>query len=911
MSSSLHFLIMNTIILLTSTLLHVQTLATAHGNESDHQALLAFKSRIKYDPQGIFSSWNDSVHFCKWSGVVCAVRHSRVTLIDLGSKGLVGSLSPYIGNLSFLRQIRLHNNTLQSTIPHEIGRLFRLQNLLLQTNSLEGEIPANLSGCFDLFALQLGYNKLVGKIPIELRSFTKLKYLSIHYNYLIGGIPSFIGNLTSLESLSVAYNALEGSIPHSLGQLKSLKFLGLGANNLSGGIPPAIFNLSVLNIFSLADNELHGTFPPDLGSRLSQLQQVQVWGNHFTGPIPVSLSNASMLEGIDMSQNNLVGRVLTNFGALQHLKRLYLFGNYFGRGETDDLDFLGSLTNCSMLRVLALGSNGFGGLLPNSLGNLSTQLTYFSIPNNQLSGSIPTGIGNLISLTSLNLCFNKFSGNLPSEIGKLQKLEELNLWNNSLSGELPSSLGNLLLLKKLYLQKNRLQGAIPSSIGNCQTLLVLNLSQNCFSGTIPTQLFYISSLSISLNLANNNLTGSLPSDIGNLKNLKELDLANNKLFGEFPSNLAKCSSLEDIYMEGNYFQGLLPPSLSSLRGIQNFDISRNKLSGQIPGYLGDFSLEYLNLSYNDFEGEIPIKGIFKNASAVSVTGNMKLCGGIVELHLPRCSTKEPKKKYKSLVLVLTISVVAVIGLTLILSSLFCFFKKTRRLQSSISILKDPFLQVSYENLLKATNGFSLANLIGVGRFSSVFKATLDQSDTIVAIKVRNLQLHGAHKSFQVECETLRHTRHRNLIKLLSVCSSVDYGGNDFKALVYDYIPNGSLERWLHSNPKSCDSRHNLQYLKIIQRVNIAINIAYALDYLHQYCPKPVIHCDLKPSNILLDENMVAHVGDFGLAKILSEFVDPNQSSSIGIRGTIGYVAPGNSTIYQHIAAPGNSTIYQH
>lgn len=129
---------------------------------------------------------------------------------------------------------------------------------------------------------------------------------------------------------------------------------------------------------------------------------------------------------------------------------------------------------------------------------------------------------------------------------------------------------------------------------------------------------------------------------------------------------------------------------------------------------------------------------------------MKLCGGIVELHLPRCSTKEPKKKYKSLVLVLTISVVAVIGLTLILSSLFCFFKKTRRLQSSISILKDPFLQVSYENLLKATNGFSLANLIGVGRFSSVFKATLDQSDTIVAIKVLNLQLHGAHKSFQVE-----------------------------------------------------------------------------------------------------------------------------------------------------------------
>ncbi|XP_058109128.1 probable LRR receptor-like serine/threonine-protein kinase At3g47570 [Magnolia sinica] len=135
-----------------------------------------------------------------------------------------------------------------------------------------------------------------------------------------------------------------------------------------------------------------------------------------------------------------------------------------------------------------------------------------------------------------------------------------------------------------------------------------------------------------------------------------------------------------------------------------------------------------------------------------------------------------------------------------------------------------------------------------------------------------------------ECNALRNIRHRNLVKILTCCSSIDFKGNDFKALVYEYMPNGSLEKWLHM--KGHDQlRRNL---KFTQRLNIAIDVVSALDYLHNLCQTSIIHQDLKPSNILLDDDMIAHVSDFGLSRFLSEV---SQSSSVGMKGSIGYIAP--------------------
>ncbi|XP_075667174.1 putative receptor-like protein kinase At3g47110 [Castanea sativa] len=892
---SIHFLAILLLFYVNSTftVLSSNTGSSSYfgGNETDYQALLAFKTKITQDPRNVLSSWNDSLHFCQWEGVTCGRKHRRVTVLNLTSRGLVGSLSPYIGNLSFMRVIDLSNNTIGGKIHNEVGRLFRLQVLKLSKNSFQGEIPANLSHCSNLKYFEVGNNNLSGSIPMEFASLSKLVGIYAYKNYLTGGIPPFIGNLSSLHYLSLTYNVLEGQIPNALGQLRSIEFLALGGNKLLGLIPSSLYNLSSMTALSLPANELSGSLPTNLFLTLPHLQRLQIFENQFNGSLPASLSNASKLQKFDAGANNFTGKVSINFGGLQLLDLISIYDNNLGSGDADELDFFKSLVNCSRLRELILAENQFKGMLPNVLGNLSAQLELFVINHNLIFGEIPSGIVKLISMTQLWMNANKFTGTIPSDIGNLQKLQRLFLHNNKLSGLLPITLGNLSLVSDMHFENNRLQGTIPSSIGKCKNLNLLNLSQNNLSGPIPKQLFAISTLSTSLNLARNFLIGPLPPEVGNLVHLSELDISENKLSGEIPGSLSSCTSLEYLYMEGNFFRGVIPTSLSTSRGIQVIDLSRNKLSGQIPNFLDKLSLKNLNLSFNDFEGEVPTKGVFANASALSIVGNDRLCGGISKLKLPRCVTKENKKMKWHLAIKILISVACVIlVVTTVSFFLFYWHKNRRKENTSGSYLRKSLLKVSYQTLLKATDGFSSANLIGVGSFGSVYKGILGEDGSIVAVKVLNLQRRGAFRSFISECETLKNIRHRNLVKIITSCSSVDFHGDDFKALVYEFMPNGNLENWLH-DLETDFGQVKMQNLNLLQRINIAIDVACALDYLHHHCPMPVVHCDLKPSNILFDNDMIAHVGDFGLAKFLLEQTNLKQSSSIGIRGTIGYTPP--------------------
>ncbi|KAH0729506.1 hypothetical protein KY290_000626 [Solanum tuberosum] len=150
-------------------------------------------------------------------------------------------------------------------------------------------------------------------------------------------------------------------------------------------------------------------------------------------------------------------------------------------------------------------------------------------------------------------------------------------------------------------------------------------------------------------------------------------------------------------------------------------------------------------------------------------------------------------------------------------------------------------RISYYELLQATDSLNESNLIGSGSFGSVYKGIL-RDGTFIAAKVFNLQLQVAFRSFDTKCEVLRNLRHRNLTKVITSCSNLD-----FKALVLEYMPNGNLDKWLYS--------HNY-FLDIKHRLSIMTDVACALEYLHHGCSFPVIHCDLKPSNILLDEDMV-------------------------------------------------------
>jgi Leucine-rich repeat (LRR) protein len=871
------------------------------GNETDRLALLEFKAKIVDDPFMVLSSWNYTTHFCLWHGVTCGRRHQRVTELHLPSQKLAGSISPFIGNLSFLRYLHLPNNSFSHGISPEIGHLHRLLVLNLNFNSFGGRIPANVSGCSNLKVFTVARNQLVGEIPAELGSLSKLQFFGVDQNKLTGNIPPFLGNFLSLEILYLSSNNIGGSIPTALGQLMNLTTLALGVNQLSGTIPPSIFNLSSITILDVVANQIQGSLPWDLGITLPNLKVFSVAMNKFiAGSIPPSISNASNLENLNFGVNKFTGN-MPSFEKLHRLQDFSISSNHLGSGGIDDLSFLCSLTNATSLERLTIDANNFGGLLPECISNLSSTLRILVAGENNIVGTIPSGIVNLVDLEALHMWENRLSGKIPSDIGKLQRLQVMVLSINNLSGNIPHSLGNLSILLELSLGHNNLHGSIPSSLGDCQSLQLLSLPINNLSGTIPPQVFGLSSLSIGLYLSSNRFTGPLPTEVGNLKNLGEFDISENMLSGKIPGSLGSCIMLESLDMQGNFFQGTIPPSFGSLRGLRELDLSRNNLSGKIPDFLMGFnSLQLLNLSYNNFEGMVPIDGIFKNSSAISVVGNSELCGGILEINLPKCNFGKSNKTKLTLTVKLIISIVCgLLGVIFVMSFIFVFWLRRKRKEPTSSSSGNLLLNLSYQSLLKATDGFSSTNLLGVGSFGSVYKGITDEGRMTIAVKVLNLLRQGAFKSFLTECEALRNIRHRNLIKILTVCSGVDYQGNDFKALVYEFMVNGSLADWLHPTTTKDETHHKQRNLNLYQRLNIAIDVASALEYLHYHCQTSILHCDLKPSNVLLDDEMIGHVGDFGLARFSPEAdhnSSANQSSSIGVRGTIGYAAPGKYSL---------------
>ncbi|TKW09048.1 hypothetical protein SEVIR_6G065850v4 [Setaria viridis] len=894
-------------------------LSQGNNSSTDEHALLSFKFMLSSGQSSLLASWNMSSHYCSWPGVVCSSRHpDRVVALNLGSFNLSGHISPFLGNLSFLRKLVLCENQLIGQIPLELGHLGRLQVLNMSQNHLEGSIPKTLGGCRklkkldlhdnqlqgeipyeigtlgNLVSLNFGRNGLTGEIPRSLSGLISIKQLSLYTNRLFGEIPHFGGNFTNLQLLELHENMLSGAIPSSLGMLPSLSGLSLGFNSLSGLIPTSLWNISSLIRFSVHHNMLSGTIPRNAFNNVPHLRVLFMDNNQLYGPIPVSISNSSDMMMLQVMNNSFSGILPPALGRLRSLSFLQLSFNYFQAKEPKDWDFLTALTNCSELQVLDLSLNSFGGVLPDSLSNLSASLEHLFLLDNEISGNIPKDIGNLISLQTLALGGNFFSGVLPSSLCSLKNLVRLYLVDNDITGTIPLAIGNLSELADLELSSNYIRGTIPSTLGNLTKLSMLGLSQNYLAGPIPREIFSISTLSLGLYLSNNNLEGSLPQEIGNLKNLISFDAESNSLSGEIPTTIGDCELLLNLFLQNNTLNGSIPLALSQMSGLEIIDLSSNNLSGQLPKSLGNLTmLHYLNLSFNNLSGEVPDFGLFTNFTAISIQGNDKLCGGVPGLHLPACPVQLSKKKHKFLVIPIVISLVTTLVVLVLLCMLLIWRKKIKtNILSTHSMQGHPL--ISYSQLLRATNSFSETNLLGSGSFGSVYKGELNAqeggSTNLVAVKVLKLQTPKALKSFTAECEALRNMRHRNLVKIHTICSSIDTMGNDFRAIVYDFMPNGSLESWLHPDINCLAEQ---RYLNLLERVTILLDVAYALDHLHCHGPEPVVHCDIKSSNVLLDADMVAHVGDFGLAKVLVQGSSLLQqsASSMGFRGTIGYAAP--------------------
>ncbi|CAL2225860.1 unnamed protein product [Prunus armeniaca] len=955
------------------------TIGAAQTNITmDQSALLALKSHITSDPHNILVNWSTTTSVCNWVGVTCGARHLRVSVLNLSYMGLSGTIPPPLGNLSFLVELDLRNNSFHGTLPKELsylrrlklisfisnnfmgsipswfGSFSKLQNFYLYGNQFSGSIPTTIFNLSTLQVLDLGANKLSGGIPKEIRNLTMLKeiyldsnkfneipkeigfldhveglfvqnnalkgpvpvvvfnmsslnmlilygnnlsgglpdnicqhlpslqilnlgrnqfdgplpsklwqcrellILNLEENNFSGSIPKNIGNLTMIEEIYLANNNLTGTIPDEIGDLQNLVSLSLRYNNFNGLIPSSIFNISTIREMSLSRNQLSGSLPANIGLGVPNLQHLYIIANDLSGVIP-NLSNASMLTWLSLGENTFTGFIPSTLCAL-NLQRLELQNNNLTIDtSTLEANALSCLANLGNLTELYLGNNPLSVTLDDSFRNISTSsLQYIRLRECSLRGNIPIGIANFSSLIFLSLGDNQLSGSIPTSLGRLGNLQGLYLDGNNLQGHIPYELCQLDNLVELSLGSNQLSGSIPSCLGNlAASLRTLSLESNSLSFTIPSTFWRLAYI-LHVNLSSNSLIGPLSQDIGNLKVVLEVDLSNNHLSGVIPSTIGGLRDLVNLSLANNNLEGPIPSSFHDLLSLQLLNLSRNNLSGVIPKSLEALSLlKYLDLSFNRLQGEIPTGGPFQNFSAQSFVSNSALCGA-PRLHVPPCNNTSLNQ----------------IGRKLNISSQGSYQKRNVEVTGEATSLPQLlWRRISHLELLRATNGFSENNLLGSGGFGLVYKGTL--SDGIdVAVKVFSLQLEGAFKSFDRECEMLSNIRHRNLIKIISCCSELD-----FKALVLNYMPNGSLDKWLYSQNYS---------LNILQRLNIMIDVAAAVEYLHHGYSIPIVHCDMKPSNILLDDDMVAHVADFGIAKLLGGGDSITQTMTLA---TVGYMTP--------------------
>lgn len=776
----------------------------------------------------------------------------------LNDFGIVGPLSPFISNLTHLRVLGLMNNHLSGEIPREFSSLRHLRHLLLEGNDLHGQIPDIFSLLVNLTVVDLRLNRLNGTI-----------------------LHSFFSNCTLLKNVDLSFNLLQGNIPE-IGNCKDLWNLNLYNNQFTGEIPFSITNASSMVSLDVEYNLLSGELPSNIVASLPQLEYLHLSFNAMISPennsnldpFFTALCNYTSVIELELEGMGLGGKLPTSIG------------------------------NCVNLSSLLMEENNITGSIPPTLSNL-TLLWQLNLTSNLLSGTIPYEISQLPFLDQLFLSHNLLYGPIPAALGQFRKIGLLDLSNNKFSGEIPKSLGNLTKINYVFLNNNLLSGSIPSSLGQCRDLLKLDLSYNRLTGNIPPEISNLREIRIFINLSHNFLGGDLPIELSKLENVQAMDLSSNRFTGRISPRISSCIALSLLNLSHNLLVGELPESLGDLENLEAFDVSVNQLSGTIPTSLSNIrTLRFLNLSVNKFSGTIPSGGIFDSVTILSFLENGNLCGSIPGI--PNCH--KSKKLFQSATFWIIFCVVISLSVSF---SVVCCILGCRYLKVIISageaepeteteIKSQPelihnFPRITYKELFDATGGFDEERKLGSGSYGRVYEGLLPDG-THIAVKVLQLQTGNSTKSFNRECQVLKRIRHRNLIRIITACSLPD-----FKALVLPYMANGSLDSWLypHSGTDLASSSRSSD-LSLIQRVNICSDIAEGMAYLHHHSPVRVIHCDLKPSNVLLNDDMTALVSDFGIARLVMTVGAGNnggvaenmgKSTANVLCGSIGYIAP--------------------
>ncbi|XP_059438783.1 receptor-like protein EIX2 [Corylus avellana] len=412
-----------------------------------------------------------------------------------------------------------------------------------------------------------GGNNLIGKIPNSFANLCNLQALQLRGNNINGGITEFVDGLSQCSNSS----SEDGNLP-------SMQEIDLSFNQLNGTIPESIGKLSMLVSLNLNDNQMSGTIPESIG-KLSMLVSLNLAHNQMSGTIPESIGKLSMLVSLNLADNQMSGTIPESIGKL------------------------------SMLVSLNLADNQMSGTIPESIGKLS-MLVSLNLAHNQMSGTIPESIGKLSMLVSLNLADNQMSGTIPESIGKLSMLVSLNLADNQMSGTIPESIGKLSMLVSLKLGgENSWEGGKNSWEGVLTEAHFLNLTR-------------LKSLSLYMeSSANWKLVLNAKQDWVPPFKLIDLQLRYVRIGPTFPTWLTTQNELNLLLLENAGISDTIPHGLwKSCPNITFWSLSNNKLRGQVPYFEFQPSAYYIDLSFNNLEGPLPL--FHSNLRHIHLDNNM-------------------------------------------------------------------------------------------------------------------------------------------------------------------------------------------------------------------------------------------------------------------------------------------------
>nr|AAX92929.1 At5g49760 [Oryza sativa Japonica Group]ABA92396.1 Protein kinase domain containing protein, expressed [Oryza sativa Japonica Group] len=662
----------------------------------------------------------------------------------------------------------------------------------------------------------------------------------------------------------------------------------------------------------------------------------------LSGSLSGDIQSLSELQYLDLSYNNLSGPLPPNIGSLSNLESLSVVGCQFSG------DIPKELSQLPKLRFLSLNNNRFTGSIPPSIGNLSN-MYWLDLGENRLTGSLPvsdgtnTGLDNLTNALHLLLDNNNFTGGIPPTLTLLTKLEVLHLENNKLTGPLPDLTG----MDSLYvvnLENLHITGELPQPLFKLPAIQTLGLKGNNFNGTLTIGSDYSSTLSL-IDLQDNQITTLA---VSGAQYNKKLILVGNPICVQGNNEALYCKSSQQAnpaakpYSTQSICPGLPPTCLSDqylspnctcavpymgtlhFRSPPFFDLSNDTF----------FVLLEENMKEAFLGKQLPVESIALDNPAFGPSNNLdinlrvfpsgKIRFGKEDIsyigfmlnnqtykpHAPginygpyyfigqsypfaeTLSAPRQTKKNQSLIIGVSAGGAFVVVSLLVLFTVL-FFRRNKRpkLQpqprspsyaswdiKSTSI-STPHLQgarvFTFDELKKITNSFSDANDIGTGGYGKVYRGVLPNGHLIAVKRSEQGSLQG-NLEFRTEIELLSRVHHKNLVSLVGFC--FDQGE---QMLVYEYVPNGTLKDSLTGK-----SGVRLDWKR---RLRVVLGAAKGIAYLHELADPPIVHRDIKSSNILLDGNLHTKVSDFGLSKPLNQ--DGRGQVTTQVKGTMGYLDP--------------------